>query len=531
MATTDKTLDAVIVGAGFAGMYMLHRLRTLGFSARVYERGTDVGGTWYWNRYPGARCDVESMQYSYQFDDRLQQDWTWTERYAAQPELLAYAAHVADRFDLKRDIVFSTAITAARYDETSRQWTVSTDRGDRIVARTVIMATGCLSSTNEPTFPGRDAYRGKVYHTGRWPKEHVDFSGLRVGVIGTGSSAVQSIPHIAQAAKQLTVFQRTANYITPAHNGPIDAARQAAIKADYASLRARAKTTRNGIDYPIPTKAALELSAEERARHYEARYALGGLAFNGVFTDQLIDSRANELAGDFLRAKIRELVKDPATADLLSPRTVVGCKRLCVDTGYYETFNRDNVALVDISKSGIETLTATGLVAGGKAYEFDGLVFATGFDAMTGTLLRMDITGRDGQSLRAAWAEGPKTYLGLLVAGFPNLFLITGPGSPSVLTNMLPSIEQHVEWIGQCLADARDTGATAIEAEPAAQEAWVARVNEIAGGTLFPNCNSWYLGANVPGKPRVFMPYIGFPSYVEQCAAIAASGYPGLSRT
>jgi cation diffusion facilitator CzcD-associated flavoprotein CzcO len=531
MAHADTKLDAVIVGAGFAGMYMLHRLRTLGFSARVYERGSGVGGTWYWNRYPGARCDVESMQYSYQFDDALQQEWTWTERYAAQPELLAYANHVADSFDLKRDIVFSTAIAAARYDEQARHWTVKTDGGCTIIASTVIMATGCLSSTNEPSFPGRETYRGNVYHTGRWPKEGVDFSGLNVGVIGTGSSAVQSVPLIARQARHLTVFQRTANYVTPAYNGPIDPVRQAAIKANYATVRARAKTTRNGIDYPIPTKAALELTAEERARHYEARYALGGLAFNGVFTDQLIDPHANELAGDFLRAKIRTAVKDPATAELLSPRTVVGCKRLCVDSGYYETFNRDNVSLVDISKSGIETLTAKGLVAGGKTYDFDALVFATGFDAMTGTLLRMNITGRGGETLREAWAGGPKTYLGLLVAGFPNLFLITGPGSPSVLTNMLPSIEQHVEWIGQCLADARNKGATAIEAEPAAQEAWVGRVNEIAAGTLFPNCNSWYLGANVPGKPRVFMPYIGFPAYVEQCAAIAASGYPGLSRT
>ena len=523
------TLDAVIVGAGLAGLYMLHRLRQAGSAACVIEAGSGVGGTWYWNRYPGARCDVESMEYSYQFSEELQQDWEWTERYAAQPEILRYINHVADRFDLRRDIQFDTKVTAARFDEAEAAWIIDTDDGRRTVARFCIMATGCLSTANTPSFPGGDAFLGERYHTGRWPHETVDFTGKRVGVIGTGSSAVQSVPEIARQAKHLTVFQRTPNYMVPAQNRPLDPESQRAIKADYATLRARAKRSRSGIDIVFNETSALEVTPEERNREYEARWAKGGFGFNGSFADLALDQAANETAAEFVRSKIRATVRDPEVADLLSPRNTIGCKRLCIDTGYWDTFNRPNVTLVDISSSPIEALTETGVRAGGRDYELDAIVFATGFDAMTGTLLRIDIRGTGGVSLREAWEEGPRSYLGLGIAGFPNLFTITGPGSPSVLTNMVPTIEQHVEWIAGCLAHLRAKGLKRIEASRAAEDAWVAHGAEIADASLRVTCNSWYLGANIPGKRRVFMPYLGgFPTYVARCNEIVARGYEGF---
>ena len=523
------TLDAVIVGAGLAGLYMLHRLRQAGFSARVIEAGSGVGGTWYWNRYPGARCDVESMEYSYQFSGELQQEWDWTERYAAQPEILRYVNHVADRFDLRRDIRFDTRVTAARFDEAAAAWTIDTDDGGRTSARFCIMATGCLSTANTPRFPGGDVFAGERYHTGRWPHEPVGFAGKRVGVIGTGSSAVQSIPVIAREAKHLTVFQRTPNYMVPAQNRPLDRETQKAIKADYATLRARAKKSRSGIDVVLNEKSALEVTAEERTREFEARWARGGFGFSAAFADLALDQRANETAAEFVRSKIRVTVRDPKVAALLSPANTLGCKRLCIDTGYWETFNRPNVTLVDISSSPIEALTASGIRVGGREHEVDAIVFATGFDAMTGTLLRIDIRNGDGLSLRDAWDEGPRSYLGLGISGFPNLFTITGPGSPSVLTNMVPTIEQHVEWIAGCLAHLRAKGLTRIEASRAAEDAWVAHGAEIADASLRVTCNSWYLGANIPGKRRVFMPYLGgFPAYVARCEEIVAKGYEGF---
>jgi len=521
--------DAVIVGAGFAGLYMLHRLRTLGFSACVFETGRGVGGTWFWNRYPGARCDVESMEYSYQFSDALQQEWEWSERYAGQPEILRYADHVADRFDLRRDIRFDTRVTAATFDETAGRWRVETADGAEVTAGYCVMATGCLSSTNTPKFAGIETFRGPTCHTGNWPHDGVDFTGQRVGIIGTGSSAIQSIPIIATQAGHLFVFQRTPNYAVPARNAPLDRAVQQAVKADYAGLRARAKQMRNGIQYPVNEARAAEATAEELSREYEARWVRGGLSFLGSFADLILDRKANDTAADFVRAKIREVVSDPAVADALSPRTVFGCKRLCIDTSYYETFNRPNVTLVDLTRTPIERITPDGLIAGAKPYALDAIVFATGFDAMTGALLKVDIRGRGGRPLRDKWAEGPRTYLGVATAGFPNLFTITGPGSPSVLTNMLPTIEQHVEWIADCIAYARSRDITTVEATAEAEDAWVAHVNEVAGSTLFPSCNSWYLGANIPGKPRVFMPYIGFPPYVEKCREVVANCYAGFA--
>jgi cyclohexanone monooxygenase len=528
-----EDFDAVVVGAGFAGMYMLYRLRQLGFAARVYEAGSDVGGTWYWNRYPGARCDVESMEYSYQFSEDLQQEWHWTERYAAQPEILAYARHVAERFDLRRDIQFDTRVTTAAFDEGSGRWRVGTDAGDDVSARFLIMATGCLSAANVPDVDGIDTFAGEQYHTGRWPEEGVDFTGKRVGVIGTGSSAIQAIPVIAEQAAELYVFQRTPSYSVPARNRPLSPEEEAEIKANYREFRARNHAMPAGLGsrFTWNDTSALAVTDEEREREYEARWEIGGFAFLGAFGDTALNAEANEYAAEFVRRKIASIVEDPEVAELLMPRQRIGCKRLCLDTGYYETFNRPNVHLVDISNTPIDRIVESGLVIGGRTYDLDCIIFATGFDAMTGAILRVDITGRAGLSMRDAWADGPITYLGLGVPGFPNLFVITGPGSPSVLTNMIPAIEQHVNWIGDCVAYLRDHGYTMIEAAPDAADAWVAHVNAVADLTLYPTCNSWYLGANVPGKPRVFMPLPGWPPYVQKCEQVVANGYEGFVLT
>jgi cyclohexanone monooxygenase len=525
-----QDIDAVVVGAGFAGLYALHRLRKDDFSVQVFEAGGDVGGTWYWNLYPGARCDVESLEYSYSFDEELQQEWEWTERYAGQPEILRYINHVADRFDLRRDIQCNTRVTSATFDEATGRWSVRTDRGDELSARFVLMATGNLSTANKPQIDGMETYQGAVYHTGEWPHEGVDFTGKRVGVIGTGSSGIQAIPIIAEQAAELTVFQRTPNYSTPARNAPLDPGEQAAIKADYANFRARNRQRPAGLGSRIPanTASVLEATPEDRAQEFAWRWEQGGFGFLGAYGDLAIKKEANDIAAEFLRAKIHELVNDPAVADLLSPQQVVGCKRMCLDTGYYETFNRPNVHLVDIRTTPIERMTANGLVVAGTEYELDCIVFATGFDAMTGSLLRIDIRGRGGEPLQQAWEAGPINYLGLGVPGFPNMFTITGPGSPSVLTNMIVSIEHHVDWIADCMGYLRDRDAKTIEAEAGAAQAWVAHVNKVADATLYPTCNSWYLGANVPGKPRVFMPLLGFPPYVEKCTDVANKGYEGF---
>ena len=526
-------LDAVIVGAGFAGLYMLHRLRGLGLSARVYEAGDGIGGTWYWNRYPGARCDVESMDYSYSFSDELQQEWQWTERYASQPEILRYINHVADRFDLRRDVRLSTRVTAAVFDEATHRWAVSTDRGDRVSAQFCVMATGCLSAAQVPDFKGLETFEGAWYHTGNWPHEGVDFTGQRVGVIGTGSSAIQSIPLIARQAAHLFVFQRTPNFSIPARNAPLDPEYERRWKANYAEHRRQARESRVGFVVERNDLSALEVSAEERLREYEGRWSRGGLGFNATFADLLTSKDANDTAAEFFRAKIRAAVRDPAVAETLSPRHYpVGTKRLCVDTDYYDTFNRDNVTLIDLRTAPIEAITPTGLRTRDEAYALDSLVFATGFDAMTGALLSIDIRGRAGQTLRHKWAEGPRTYLGLAVAGFPNLFAITGPGSPSVLSNMIVSIEQHVDWIADCLVYLREHDRTAIEATVAAEDTWVAHVNEVGNATLYPLANSWYMGANIPGKPRIFMPYIGGVGVYRQfCDDVAAKGYEGFALT
>lgn len=524
----NHELDTVIVGAGFAGVYALKRMRDLGLQARVFEAGSGIGGTWFWNRYPGARCDIESLEYSYQFSDDLQQEWEWSEKYATQPEILTYINHVAERFELNDGIQLNTRVDAARFDEASQRWNVTTDDGDNWDAKFVILATGCLSSTNLPDIPGIDRFQGNWYHTGNWPHEGVDFSGQRVAVIGTGSSAIQSIPLIAAEAAHLTVFQRSPNFSIPAHNQPLDPEHVRDVKSRYREFRAANKETAFNANFGYNEANALDVSPEEREREFEARWARGGLPFMAAFADLLFDEDANKTAAEFVRGKIKDLVDDPETAQKLSPSSVVGCKRLCVDTDYYATFNRDNVDLVDIKDTPIQAITEHGLTTGDREYEFDAIVFATGFDAMTGAISKIDIRGQEGQSIQQAWAEGPKTYLGLAVSGFPNLFTVTGPGSPSVLTNMLPSIEHHVEWISDCIAYVNQKGLSSINASADAQEQWVEHVNEVGHASLYPNCNSWYLGANIPGKPRVFMPYLGFPPYAEKCKAVADNNYDGF---
>jgi cyclohexanone monooxygenase len=530
-APDAAAVDVVIVGAGFAGMYLLHRLRGLGFTTRVFEQADGVGGTWYWNRYPGARCDVESMQYSYGFSDAIQQEWRWSERFSAQPEILAYANWVADRLDLKRDISFRTRVSAATWDEAAQRWQVATDGGETVAARFLVMATGCLSTAKLPEIPGIADFAGATYHTGHWPHAGVDFAGRRVAVIGTGSSAIQAIPVIAEQAGHVTVFQRTPNFSIPSRNGPMDDAYETEWKSDYPARRAQARTMRTGIVYGLNDISALEVTEAERLAEYERRWAAGGTAFMASFSDLITNAEANHTAAEFVRNKIRATVKDPKVAEILAPKDhPIGTKRICVDTRYYETFNRPNVTLIDVRANPIAAITRDGVrLQDGTAVAVDDIVFATGFDAMTGALTRVAIRGAEGRTLAEAWEAGPRTYLGLTTAGFPNLFMITGPGSPSVLSNMIVSIEQHVDWTVECLAHLRARGLTRIEATAEAVEGWVAHNNEVAERTLYPRAASWYMGANVPGKPRVFMPYIGGVGvYREACAEIAAKGYEGF---
>jgi cation diffusion facilitator CzcD-associated flavoprotein CzcO len=530
-AESASAFDAVIVGAGFAGLYMLHRLRGLGFSPRVYEAGSGVGGTWFWNRYPGARCDVESLEYSYSFDEELEREWQWTERYASQPEILRYLNHVAERFDLKRDIQFETRVTSAIFDETADYWTIETDRGNLVSARACVMATGCLSAAKVADYKGLETFQGKWYHTGHWPHQSVDFCGQRVGVIGTGSSAVQSIPIIAGQSSHVFVFQRTANFSVPAQNGPLSPEVTQDWKVNHTEYRQQARTLPFALRIEHGHKSAVEVSPEEREREYEERWRYGGLNLIGAFADLVVNKDANDTVAEFVRSKIRGIVRDSTVADMLLPRDYpVGSKRLCVDTGYYETFNRANVTLVDVRATPIEEITPTGLRTSDAEYTLDSIIFAIGFDAMTGALRNIDIRGRAGATLKEKWSQGPRTYLGLMISGFPNLFTITGPGSPSVLSNMIVSIEQHVDWIADCLVYMREHQFANIEATLNAENEWVTHVNDVANMTLFPLANSWYVGANVPGKPRVFMPYIGgFPVYRQKCDEVAAKGYEGFA--
>jgi cation diffusion facilitator CzcD-associated flavoprotein CzcO len=521
-----RTVDAVVVGAGFGGIYMVHRLRELGFSVQGIEAGGGVGGTWYWNRYPGARCDVPSLLYSYSFSDELLNEWRWSEKYAPQPEILEYANFVADKFDVKPAYLFETRVTKTTFDERAERWTVETDRGDRLEARYCIMATGCLSVPKEPDIKGHDRFKGEQYVTGRWPHKPVSFKGKRVAMIGTGSSSIQSMPLIAREAAKVTVFQRTPNYSLPALNCTLTDKEVEDWKAGFPAYREMLRQGNLGV--PMPP-VGWEPDVEELKALAPNLWNGQGLLSLTVLPNLMRDEKVNNVASEYVREKIRETVKDAKLAEKLTPRSFpIGSKRCCVDTDYYATFNRDNVELVDLRETPIDEITETGLRVGGKDYPVDVIVFATGFDAMTGALLKMDIRGRGGRSLREAWADGPKTYLGLQVAGFPNLFTVTGPGSPSVLSNMITSCEQHVDWIADALQYLRKSNYNVIEATEAAQEKWVEHVNAEGDATLFPRANSWYVGANVPGKPRVFMPYVG-EGYKIRCDAIAANGYEGFA--
>lgn len=546
-----KRYDAVIVGAGFAGMYMLYKLREAGLSVRVFEAGTDVGGTWYWNRYPGARCDVPSLEYSYSFSPELEQEWEWTEVMAGQPEILGYARHVADRFDLRSDIQFETRVTSAIFNDSTARWTVTTDRDEQVEAPYTIMATGCLSVSNTPAIEGLERFRGSVLHTGRWPKEPPALAGKSVAIIGTGSSGVQAIPELAAQAESLTVYQRTPVYTFPANNKPLRADVQESYKTNYAEVRDRQRSSVAGFSGFKPLKASAgvetdstpsasraerpprpnitEVSTEERRDEWAKR----GFGVFLYYRDVYKDLDANELACELYRDHVRSVVDDASTAERLSPKNYpLGCKRQVLDTGYYETFNQPSVDVIDLQEDPLVSITESGIRTASGETDYDVIVLATGFDAMTGALDRIDVRGSRGQVLREAWSGGPRTYLGLQVAGFPNLFMITGPGSPSVLSNMIVAIEHHVDWIADCLAHLREQGLVSIEATEAAQNDWVDHVNEVADGTMYtsPSCASWYLGSNIPGKSRVFMPYVGgLGRYRARCEEVAVGGYTGFT--
>ncbi|WP_280461083.1 flavin-containing monooxygenase [Nocardia carnea] len=531
MTSQDSDFDAVVVGAGISGLYAVYKFRRRGMRVHGFESAAGVGGTWYHNRYPGARCDVESIDYSYSFDEELQQEWTWTERFATQEEILRYLDHVADRHDLRSAYDFLTRVTSAVYDEAAGRWTVTTDTGKTVTARFCILATGVLSATNKPDIPGRDSFAGESYHTGEWPHEPVDFTGKRVGVIGTGSSGIQSIPIIAEEADQVVVFQRSPNYSIPAGNRRLTEDVLAEVKANYAERRRLSRSSSGGTPNSPHPKGALEVGEAERTRIYDEWWQRGGYLFTKAFPDQMVSKAANDTAREYVEAKIRDMVEDPEIADQLIPTDhPIGTKRIVTDTGYFQTYNRDNVTLVNLRRTPITEITESGVRTGENSYDLDILIFATGFDAMTGSLSRIDIRGRDGRELTAEWSAGPRTYLGLAVDGFPNMFIISGPGSPSVLANMVLMAEQHVDWIAECLDHLDAHEIATIEATREAADDWVAECNAKAAGTLFPTANSWYLGSNIPGKPRVFMPYIGgFGNYNTLCADVAAAGYKGFA--
>ncbi|NKY43616.1 flavin-containing monooxygenase [Nocardia cerradoensis] len=526
-----RSVDVVIVGAGFAGLYAIYRLRGQGLSVRCVEAAEGVGGTWFWNRYPGARCDVESIDYSYSFDPSLEQEWDWTERYAAQPEILRYLEHVADRYDLRRSITFGTRVIAARFEEEIGHWLVELADGSTLTARFVVFATGTLSAVHAPNLPGLETFTGRTFHTARWPHEDVDFTGRRVGVIGTGSSGIQIIPILAERADHLTVFQRSANFSIPSPNGPHTAETRAAYRASYAERRRLSWDSGGGSPHRPHDKGTFEVSEQERLEIYERQWQLGGVLFSKAFPDQMNTDEANAPAREFFAAKVRTMIEDPALAAKLIPTDhAIGTKRICTDSGYYPTFNRPNVALADLREAPIDEVTPTGVRRGDIDHPIDDLIFATGFDALTGALAAIDIRGRAGHSLRDEWAAGPRTYLGIEVAGFPNMFIVNGPGSASTFTNMVLSAEHQVDWIGDTITHLDSRNLWGIEATSSAQDKWVRHCAELAENTLFPRANSWYMGANVPGKPRVFMPYLGgFATYRKRVAESVAEGYRGFA--
>lgn len=497
----------------------------------VVEQGTGIGGTWYWNRYPGARCDSESHAYCYSFSEELMQGWEYSERYPGPEEVCRYLDYVADYLDLKRDIRFNTCVTAAEYDEEKNVWHVQTASGDRYSARFLITAVGCLSTANVPDIAGLDRFKGDWHHTGRWPHEGVDFRGKRVGQIGTGSTGIQAAPVIAETAKQLTVFQRTANFSVPAHNQVLSTDFQNWVKQNLNEIQRTVRASHNGHPWELSPRKVFDVTEDERHDLYEEAWKVGGLRFRAVFQDLVASQAANDTAAEFIKNKIREIVVDPRKAKILSDIDhPYAAKRPPIDSFYFETFNKDHVDVIDLRATPIEEITENGVRTTDNEYPLDMIVFATGFDAMTGSLLRLNITGKGGLTLDDAWSAGPRNYLGLQVAGFPNMFTVTGPGSPSVLCNMPVAIEQHVEWIRDCIAHVKDSDISTIEATESSMDGWVSHVNETADATLLPKAtHSWYLGANIPGKPRVFMPYAGgMTKYRDICNEVAADNYRGF---
>ncbi len=526
-----KEVDAVILGAGFAGLYMLHQLKSKGFSTIVYETGDGVGGVWYWNRYPGARCDIESIYYNYTFSKELYEEWTWTSRFPEQEEILQYLNYVADRLKLRANIQFNTRVKAAHFDEEQSKWLVHLNDGHQVLAKYFITGIGCLSAANVPKFQGLDQFSGKWYHTGHWPHERVDFTDKRVGIIGTGSSGIQAIPVIAKEAKHLTVFQRTPQYTIPARNHPYDEDFIRETKGNFESLKHAMRNSVSGTPFAYNRLSAIEDSDHHRQEVFEEAWAQGGFAFASTYNDLLTNEQSNEKAAAFIRSKIRETVQDPTVAEKLCPKYMYGTKRQVLDSDYFETYNRDNVLLVDVKESPILKITETGVQTASDHFELDIIIFATGYDGMTGPLFKIDIRGRNGVTLKDKWENGASvhTYLGLATACFPNLFMITGPESPSVLVNMPIAIEQHVEWIAQCIDYLREHDIDVMETNVEAEQAWSKHCREIANETLYVKGDSWYTGANIAEKPRSFLIYLGgFDYYTKRCQAVAQNNYEGF---
>lgn len=530
---TRTSVDVVVVGAGFAGLYAVIRSLRDGRTVQGFEAGSDVGGTWYWNRYPGARCDVESIDYSYSFDPDLQREWRWSENYATQPEILAYLQHVADRYGVRQYYEFGQRVTSAYFDSSSATWQVSTDKGRQVAAQYLILATGSLSAPIVPDIPGAHTFAGRTLHTAQWPADGVDLTGMRVGVIGTGSSGIQSIPILARAATELVVFQRSPNFSVPVRIRSYTDEEYASIVADYPERRRISWASPAGTPSTSHPKQAFELSPEERERAFEDRWQTGGVLFAKTFPNQTVDEAVNELARDFAVRKIRSIVRDPVVAeDLIPTDHPIGTKRICTDSGYYDTFNRDNVRLINLRREPIVEIVPSGIRTTARQVDLDAIVYATGFDAMTGSVTRIDIRGPRGDTLADRWRDGPVTYLGMAVPGQPNLFVLNGPGSPSVLSNMVLTSEQQVDWVFDLIGWCRWQGIDEIEARADAATKWTTHVTEAASKTLFPRANSWYMGANIDGKPRVFMPYIsGFATYKGICDGVARDGYEGFVLT
>lgn len=522
-----RRLDALIIGMGFGGMCMLHTAREGGLDVHAIEAGDDVGGTWYWNRYPGARCDVMSIDYSYSFLNEIQQEWTWTEKFAAQPEILAYARFVADKLDLRRDTTFNTRATSIAYDDARRLWVIATEQGEVYEATYCIMATGPLSIPKGIDIPGRETFGGEIYLSGRWPQHKVNFAGKRVGIIGTGSTGIQAVPVVAEEAAHLTVFQRTPSFTIPMRNRALTPDYMAQVKAHYPRLRTIARSTHTGGVRPVSTRPMFSVTREEAHKLLEDGWNEGGQAIFGLFSDLLYDQQTNDVVAEFVRAKIKAVVNDPHTAAVLTPHGYpIFSRRPCLDTNYYETFNRDNVALVDCINEPIEAIIPTGIRTSDREIPLDIIIGATGYDGLTGAMMAVDIKGRGGRSLREKWAGGAQSYLGLMMAGFPNLFIIAGANGPSALANFVILNEENATWIMRCITYLRDHGHSAIEPTEEAEDAYMTLLTEIAGRSLIPKAKSWYVGANIPGKANFFPIFAGgFSRYIEMCTKAADNNY------